>query len=131
MTNMSEQLSDHHWPVYGHDWAVAHLRKSMANRRIRHGYLIVGAESVGKETLARAFVMALNCQHPDAALHPCGECRSCKLIVSGNHPDILMSEADANTGALKIEEVRGVTQRLSLKPFDARHRVAIFRDFDR
>jgi DNA polymerase-3 subunit delta' len=102
----------------------------MANARIRHAYLIAGPESVGKETLARAFAMALNCQHPDPARHPCGECRSCSLILSGNHPDILYSELDPTTGALKIEEIRGITQRIALKPFEARYRVAILRDFD-
>jgi DNA polymerase-3 subunit delta' len=127
---MITTMLTHHWPVYGHDWAVNHLRKSMANRRVRHGYLIVGPASVGKETLARAFAMALNCQHPDPARHPCGECRSCQLIASGNHPDMIYSETDPSTGALKIEEIRSVMSRLALKPFEAHHRIAIFRDFD-
>jgi DNA polymerase-3 subunit delta' len=43
---------------------------------------------------------------------------------------VLYSELDPNTGALKIETVREVASRLALKPFEARYRVAIFRDFD-
>jgi DNA polymerase-3 subunit delta' len=43
---------------------------------------------------------------------------------------LLFSELDANTGALKIEEIRSVSQRLSLKPYEARYRIAILRDFD-
>jgi DNA polymerase-3 subunit delta' len=121
----------HHWPVYGHDWAVNHLRKSMAHRRVRHGYLFIGPSSVGKDTLTHAFAMAINCQHPDPTLRPCGDCRSCKLIQSGNHPDMVYSETDANTGALKIEEIRGVINKLSLKPFEATYRIAILRNFDR
>ena len=127
---MTTTTPTHHWPVYGHDWAVNHLRKSLAHQRVRHGYLLIGPASVGKETLARAFAMTLNCQHPDPDQRPCGECRSCQLIASGNHPDIIYSETDANTGALKIEEIRGVMSRLALKPFEARHRIAILRDFD-
>jgi DNA polymerase-3 subunit delta' len=118
------------WPVYGHDWAVEHLRKGMAHGRIRHAYLIVGPESVGKNTLAHALAQALNCTHSDEDARPCGECRSCKLIASGNHPDILYSELDSGTGALKIEEVRTVTGRIALKPYEARYRIALFRDFD-
>lgn len=102
----------------------------MANGRIRHAYLIAGTESVGKETLARAFAQTLNCTHPDEAARPCGECRSCQKIASGNHPDVIYSELDAATGALRIEEVRNVMSRLALKPYEARYRVAIFRDFD-
>ncbi len=120
----------HHWPVYGHDWAVEHLQKALAHGRIRHAYLIVGTESVGKETLARALAQALNCTDPDETARPCGECRNCKKIASGNHPDVLYSELDPTTGALKIEEVRAVMSRLALKPYEARYRIAIFRDFD-
>jgi DNA polymerase III subunit delta' len=121
----------HAWPIFGHDWAVDHLRKSLINGRVRHGYLIVGAESVGKETLAVAFAMALNCLHEEVAARPCGECRSCRKILSGSHPDMLYSQQDANTGALKIEELRSVAGKLSLKPFEARYRIAIFRNFDK
>lgn len=120
-----------HWQVYGHDWAVAHLRKSLFNARTRHAYLITGAESVGKTTLAQTFAMALNCTADEVAARPCRECRSCRLILSGNHPDLLYSELDENTARLKIEEVRRVTGQLALKPFEARYRIAIFRDFDR
>jgi DNA polymerase-3 subunit delta' len=122
-------MNQHHWPVYGHDWAVQHLRKSLANGRIRHAYLIVGPESVGKDTLARAFTQTVNCTHADEAARPCGECRACKLIANGSHPDVVFAELDA--GALKIEEVRTVASKIALKPYEARYRVAIFRDFDK
>jgi DNA polymerase-3 subunit delta' len=127
---MNASTLTHPWPVDGHDWAVEHLQKSMTHRRIRHAYLIVGPEGVGKETLARAFAMTLNCKHVDPALRPCGECSSCRRILSGNHPDVLYTQADANTGALKIEEIRAMTGRIALKPFEGPYRVAIFRDFD-
>ncbi len=117
----------HHWPIYGHDWAVEHLRRGMAHGRTRHAYLIVGPESVGKNTLAHALAQALNCTDENA--RPCGHCRSCMLIASGNHPDILYSQLDG--AVLKIEEVRSVTSRIALKPYEARYRVAILRDFDR
>lgn len=128
---IEERTLTHHWPVYGHDWAVQHLRKSMANQRVRHGYLLVGPEAVGKETLARAFAMALNCEAPDFDSRPCGVCRSCTLIMSGNHPDMVYSETDPNTGVLRIEELRSVMNRLALKPFEGHFRIAILRDFDR
>jgi len=120
----------HPFPVQGHDWAVDFLRKSMIHQRVRHAYLITGTQSIGKSTLAHAFAMALNCQHEDLAQRPCLQCRSCKLILSGNHPDLLYSETDPKTGALKIEAVREVTRLIALKPYDSRYRVALFHDFD-
>ncbi len=124
---MSDSL---HWPVYGHDWAVAQLQKSIQFQRLRHAYLITGAVSVGKNTLAHAFAMALNCTAPDESLRPCLECRSCRLTISGNHPDLIYGELDPNTGALRIDAIRAVTRGLAMKPFEARYRIAIFKDFD-
>lgn len=127
----NDPMTHSSWPVYGHEWAVEHLRKAILNGRVRHAYLIVGTESIGRETLARAFAMALNCTAEDETLRPCGECRACKLIAGTNHPDMLYSDLDATTGSLKIEEVRAVTGKIALKPYEARYRIAIFRDFDR
>lgn len=127
---MANPENRHTWPIYGHDWAVEQLRKSMRHGRVRHAYLITGTDSIGKNTLAHAFAMALNCTNADEDARPCGECRSCKLVYSGNHPDMLYSELDPNTGALKIEAIRAVTRGLAMKPFEARYRIAIFADFD-
>lgn len=121
---------DGNWRIYGHDWAVGQLQRAVLNARVRHAYLLIGAESVGKESLARAFAQALNCLHDDPTARPCGECRICQQIASGNHADVMYSQTDGTTGVLKIEEIRAITSRMALKPFDARYRVAIFRDFD-
>jgi DNA polymerase-3 subunit delta' len=119
------------WGVYGHDWAVDQLRRSLLHDRIRHAYLVLGAEGVGKETLARGLAMALNCLEDDGSRRPCGVCRICRQIQSGNHADVLYSQVDATSGLLRIEELRTMTGRIALKPYDARFRIAIFRDFDR
>ncbi|MFQ3567970.1 MAG: DNA polymerase III subunit [Aggregatilineales bacterium] len=119
------------WPVVGHDWAVDHLRRGMANRRVRHAYLFLGPESIGKLTLARAFAAALNCAHDDLQHRPCGACSACQRIASGNHPDVIYAQPDPATGTLKIEEVRSITARIALKPFEARFRIAILPSFER
>ena len=109
---------------------MAQLQKSIAFGRLRHAYLITGPDSIGKNTLAHAFAMALNCTHPNEAQRPCMECRSCRLIISGNHPDMLYAEQDASTGNLPIDAIRAVMRRLAMKPFEARYRIAIFEHFD-
>lgn len=126
-----ELTQEHNWPVDGHDWAVNYLRRSLAHQRTRHAYLITGPASVGKSQLAHAFAMALNCTDPDENARPCGMCRSCKLIGSGNHPDILYSQSDENSGQLKIDAIREVMRLIALKPYDSRYRIALFHDFDR
>ena len=120
----------HSWPVFGHDWAVDYIQKGMVHDRIRHAYLITGTSSIGKMRFAQSFAMALNCLHDDVLARPCMECRPCKRLISGNHIDTIYSESDANTGALKIDAIRSVTNQLSMKPYESRYRIAILDGFD-
>lgn len=114
------------WPVYGHDWAIRHLDRTLRHGRTRHAYLITGPDSIGKTTLARAFAMALNCtgEHP-----PCGECRACRLIRQGGHADLNVIEAESESSTLKIDQVRELQHILALRPLEGRYRVAILRRF--
>lgn len=60
------------------------------------GVLIYGPRGCGVFELASRFAAAVVCQHPaDGA--PCGICEECKLIFSGNHPDLryVLSETEA------------------------------------
>lgn len=124
-------ITETRWDIYGHDWAVDYLRKGLRHGRTRQAYLVAGTSSIGKTTFAHAFASALNCTNADIEARPCGECRSCRLMASGNHPDMLYSENDPSTGALKIETLRDVMRRLSLKPYDARYRIAIVPNFEK
>lgn len=114
------------WPVIGHEWAVAHLVRALAYGRVRHAYLITGPDQVGKTTLARAFAAALNCT---GETPPCGQCRACTLIAKDSHPDVTIIAAEAGGNTLKIDQVRALQQALALRPYEARHRVAILRNF--
>jgi DNA polymerase III subunit delta' len=117
------------WRVYGHEWAVAHLRKAIVHERTRHAYLITGIDAIGKRTLAYHFAMALNAPHPGQPGNIDYDASIARRIMSGNHPDIILSQLDDKTGALKIEQVREISTRLALKPYEARCRVAILDDF--
>jgi len=114
------------WPVIGHDWAVRHLARALRHGRTRHAYLFTGPSRIGKTTLALAFAAALNCTGDEP---PCGECRACKLTLKRAHPDLTILEAAQEGGTLKIDDVRDLQQVLSLRPYEARRRVALLRRF--
>lgn len=114
------------WPVIGHAWAVDHLARALRHGRVRHAYLFAGPGRIGKTRLALAFAAALNCTGPEP---PCGECRACKLTLKRAHPDVMILEAAREGGTLKIDEVRDLQQILALRPYEARYRVAILRNF--
>ena len=115
------------WPVIGHEWAVHSFDRAVADDRPAHAYLISGPPHIGKATLARSLALALNCRSTDSA-RPCGQCRSCRLIVAGKHPDVQLIEPDG--ARVKIDQVRALQHDLSLRPVEGRYRVAIFDQFE-
>jgi len=115
--------------VVGHEWAVEQLQQALDGQRVPQALLLTGPESVGKHTLARWLAAALLCETPAEA--PCGVCRSCRRILSGNHPDVLWVEPEGAKAQLKIDQIRGVERFLALTPLEGTHKVAIIGEFDR
>jgi len=62
----------------------------MAAERIPGAYLFSGPEGVGKRSTAMAFAAALNCR--EAEDHPCGTCRSCRMVFERVHPDLYIPD---------------------------------------
>lgn len=119
--------------IVGHEWAVDLLRGAIIHDRVGHAYLFTGPRQVGKTTLARTFAMALNCEAETLAERPCGRCRPCLLIADGRHPDVrlLLPEVSGRGKlTLKIDQIRGLQQELSLTPTEARFKIAILKQFD-
>ncbi len=117
------------WNILGHAWAVEMLRQHVARDTARHAYLIAGPQGVGRFTLALRFAQALTCTQPPKPGVPCLVCRDCSQIEARQHPDLLVIEADAEGGALKIERVRDARRSLALKPYQSNYRITIFRRF--
>jgi DNA polymerase III subunit delta' len=118
--------------VVGHEWAVDLLRESIAHGRVGHAYLFTGPRHVGKTTLAVHFAQALNCDAEKGA-RPCGQCRNCRLIGAGRHPDVRLlvpEESSRGNLALKIEQIRDLQQGLSLASYEARWKVALLTEFE-
>ena len=117
------------WNLIGHEWAVDMLKKHVVHGTTRHAYLFAGPPGLGRRTLALRFAQALNCQTPISAGIPCGECRNCKQIASMQHPDLTVIQADAEGGIMKVDQIRAARRTLTLKPYAANYRVALFLRF--
>jgi DNA polymerase-3 subunit delta' len=123
------------WNMLGHEWAVDLLRQHAAHGDVRHAYLFCGPPGLGRRTLALRLAQALNCTQPIAAGIPCGHCRDCKQIEAMRHPDLNVIQALDDDklpkpgGTLKVDQVREVQRSLSLKPYQAKYRVALFLRF--
>lgn len=117
------------WNLVGHEWAVDMLKKHVVNGTTRHAYLFAGPPGLGRRTLALRFAQALNCPTPVEAGAPCGQCRDCKQIESMHHADLTVVQADSEGGTLKVDQIRETRRMLTLKPYQANYRVALFLRF--
>src|SRR5579883_3145178 len=91
--------------------------------------------------LARRLAQALNCDAlrplPPDGVAPCGDCRQCRQIEAGTHPDVTLvtlgglcarSEHDHSKDGskdIRICQVRALEDRVSRSPFQGRWRVEI------
>jgi DNA polymerase-3 subunit delta' len=98
--------------LIGHQQIRAALDRAVAEGRVHHAYLLHGPPSVGKSTLARWLALRLNCPEPGA---PCGECRTCRLILKGAHPDVrsLQPPSDRDPSLGLLLESRDESRRTS------------------
>jgi len=133
------------WNIVDHEKAVELLQRAVADEaRLSHAYLFAGPEQVGRATVARRFAQALNCDAGaslfsggDGSAVPCLECRACRLIGDGKHPDVetvtiggfcYESEHDHskdNSRDIRICQLRYLERTVHRAPFEGRVRVVI------
>jgi len=105
---------------------------TMIRGRAPHAVLLVGAEGVGKTTLALDLAAGLLCTADDPAARPCGACRACRMVAAGGHPDVhrLAPEGPGRQVGIggpgaRAPGIRDLIGALSLLPVEGGARVAI------
>ena len=126
--------------IRGQQQAIGLLTTLLRKGHIPHALVFTGIDGIGKQTTAQAFAMACNCEDPQpfsasssetspaARTNACGQCRSCRRILSDNHPDILHFRPSGNM--IRIAVIRDLIQQLTIKPFEQGKRVVIIAGSD-
>jgi DNA polymerase-3 subunit delta' len=126
--------------VINQDHAVMLLRAAARSGRVGHAYLLVGPAGVGRRAVAMAFAQLLNCARPDG--DACGECPSCRKIISGSHPDVrvldvaggqyLEAPAKEHRGKeIPVDQIRALRHDAAYAPYEGRWKVFIIADAER
>lgn len=121
------------WSIIGHTASLAELKRTLESGLAAHTFAFLGPPGVGKKATAIEFAAALLCE---AAERPCGECRSCRDVLAGRHPDVelvapggICDEADhrdhSDSRDLRICQIRRLQRLISLSPYVASRRVVI------
>jgi len=109
--------------IMGHDRIIEVLRRSLRNGKTAHSYLFEGVPGSGRKKTAMMLIQALFCKAlTDDA---CGDCHSCRKIVSGNHPDIHHIVPLPDKRDISIDQLRELQHILSLRPYEAPRKACI------
>jgi len=103
---------------------VDRLRRKLREGRFPHGLIFSGPEGVGKHSCALMIAKSLNCAgaSPDDF---CNECRNCRKIDAGTHPDVMTISVEEDATRIKIVQIRHVLAMLDLHPLEGRNKVFI------
>ncbi|HEY5476256.1 MAG TPA: hypothetical protein VIK11_06015 [Tepidiformaceae bacterium] len=150
--------------IIGHADVLRELRGLAEAADPVHALLLAGPAGTGRTLLALEYARLLNCEArpgngPGAApglfalepststAVPCGQCRSCRLIGEGVHPDVITlgpgdtlckprpnesgHERHPQSRDIRICQVRGLIDLVARYPFEARYRMIIIDPADR
>ncbi len=122
----------------GQPAAVAAVH-AMLTAHVPHAVLLVGPASVGKYALALDLAAGLLCTGADDAGRPCRDCRGCRMVEHGNHPDLHLLAPGGPGNQIRIGEdqhpepgtIRRLSIDLALLPVEGGARVSVIRDAQR
>ncbi|MFM1995531.1 MAG: hypothetical protein RLZZ610_1048 [Actinomycetota bacterium] len=112
--------------LLGQPEAVSQLRQAVANKEngLQHAWLLTGPPGSGRSNAAMAFAAALLCEAAG-----CGDCKSCKMVSSGSHPDV--SVLATEKVLISIDEIRELVSASHFGGSVSKYQIMIIEDADR
>lgn len=130
---MIKDLINVDYPWLSNTWNPLAQRylNNQANASIPHALLITGADGVGKLALAARIVHSMLCRELDETGMACGECKACRMLNGGGHPDLVVLERPEDSQQIKVDQVRELIHSLHLSAGMSGYRVALIKEAER
>lgn len=105
------------------------LRDDICGGQFSHAYILEGAQGCGKHTLALQLAAALSCEKKldGKAPLPCGECTSCKKILSGNSPDVIYVSRGENA-TFGVDAIRQMHSDVLIAPHESETKIYVIEE---
>ena len=112
--------------VIGNEKLKRRLALEIEEGRFPHAYILAGRDGSGKMTLAMNIAAALACKSKHTL--PCGECDSCRKILGGYSPDVLILRKEESKKEFSVGLIREIKNGLYIAPNELEKRVYIIED---
>ena len=109
--------------------AVGALIQDVRSGRTPHAIVLTGIPGVGKRTLARLLACAFLCVGDGP--RPCMQCKGCRRVLNGTHPDLLTPSAGEKERTVKVDHLREIIHALSLHASEGGARVVLLENAQR
>lgn len=116
-------------PVWQYE-AWQNLMQRLARNALPHALLLSGPTGLGKQSFALAFAQSLLCISRLTDDSACAECKSCRLMVAGSHPDFLRLRVEEEKSQISVDQIRALSERLALSTQFGGFQIAIIAPAD-
>ncbi|HEY4133250.1 MAG TPA: hypothetical protein VGM50_21710 [Gemmatimonadaceae bacterium] len=106
-------------PLYGHAGVKQRLHDAVVRGTLPSSLLLQGPRGIGKQQLALWLGRALICENANSALRPCGQCKTCKMSLELQHPDLQwffprprLKDSDPDPADIRQDLAEGMSERL-------------------
>lgn len=115
--------------IVGQEALIDQLRGVLRGGSTPGSWLFMGPPGSGRSVAARCLAASMQCPTPHPDGEGCGQCDTCQLVMSGNHPDVESVQTDGMTlDIARVRELVGLGQRL---PSTGKRRIILMEDADR
>jgi len=104
------------------------LLSRIAQDHLPHALLLTGRRGVGKLRFAQQLADLLLCS--ENLPEPCGQCKGCRLIAAGTHPDLKVIQPPEDKSVISVDQIRELTHYLSLTALCGGYQVVLISPAD-
>jgi len=108
--------------------ATKMLKNAVLKDRVAHAYLFEGPRGTGKRELALYYTKVLLCENVIDA-NPCGSCRNCKRVDSGNHPNVYIIEPEETS--IKKHQIQQLQEEFAKTAVESNRKIYIIDHADK
>ncbi|MFT8318677.1 MAG: DNA polymerase III subunit delta' [Sporolactobacillus sp.] len=120
------------WQTLGREQTIVErvLHHALHRDELAHAYLFQGPGGTGKRETALLLAQTLFCE-ADQGMRPCGECRNCRRIASGNHPDVIRIRPEEGAATIKKEQIAFLMKEFAYRGTESSRKIFILEEAEK